>query len=103
VTNPASLWKWVDDIVLPGLYNVTWYNGQTFEYKEGFISNKQTFLMGMPRLRQLRIKPSKLTKATLYHQKCFVRIFIFMKETHTLQTKGNFRIAPSNIQLLYHL
>ena len=60
VPTPTSLWKWIDDILLPGLYNVTWYNGREFEYSEGFISNKQTFLMGMPRLRQLRIKPSKL-------------------------------------------
>ena len=50
----------MDDVLLPGLYDVTWYNGQTFEYKEGFITNKQSFLIGMPRLRQLRIKTSKI-------------------------------------------
>lgn len=55
-----SLWKWVDDVLVPGLYDFKWYNGQPFKHKEGFISNKQTFLMGMPRLRQLRIKTSKI-------------------------------------------
>ena len=39
---------------------MTWYNGQPFEYKEGFISNKKNFLMGMPRLRQIRLKTSKI-------------------------------------------
>ena len=59
VKDIPSLWKWIDAVLVPGLYDVTWYNGQPFQYKEGFISNKQTFLTGMPRLRQLRIKRSK--------------------------------------------
>ena len=61
VENTASLWEWIDDVLLPGLYDVTWYNGQPFEHKEGFISTKQTFMMGMPRMRRLRIKPSKIS------------------------------------------
>ena len=47
-------------MLVPGLYDMTWYNGQPFEYKEGFISNKKNFLMGMPRLRQIRLKTSKI-------------------------------------------
>ena len=39
--------------------HITWYNGQQFDYPEGFIRNKKTFLIGMPRMRQLRIKKSK--------------------------------------------
>ena len=49
----------MDDVLLPGLYEVKWYNGELSKYKEGFISNKRTFLLGMPRLRQLRMKTSK--------------------------------------------
>ena len=60
IEDTSSLWNWVDETLLPGLYDVTWYNGRPFEYKEGFISNKKTFLIGMPRLRQLRLKPSKI-------------------------------------------
>lgn len=56
-----SLWNWIDEVLLPGLYDVTWYNGQPFQYKEGFISNKQNFLVGMPRLRQIRLKTSKMS------------------------------------------
>ena len=63
MTNPTSLWEWMDDVLIPGLYDVTWYNGQPFEYQEGFISTKLTFLMGMPRLRQLRMKTSKIAIA----------------------------------------
>ena len=39
--------------------HITWYNGQQFDYPEGFIRNKKIFLIGMPRMRQLRIKKSK--------------------------------------------
>ena len=51
-----SLWNWTENDLLPSLYNTKWYNGQPFEYEEGFISDKQTFMLGMPRLRQLRVK-----------------------------------------------
>lgn len=40
--------------MIPGLYSSEWYNGQPFEYKEGFVSNKAGYLVGMPRLRQVR-------------------------------------------------
>ena len=63
--NTASLWKWVNGVLLPSFFNVTWYNGQPFEQKEGFISNKKNFLMGMPRLRQLRLKKGKNSQALL--------------------------------------
>ena len=60
VTDTPSLWNWIDEVLVPGLYDVTWYNDQPFEYKEGFVSNKQNFLVGMPRLRQIRLKKSKI-------------------------------------------
>ena len=42
---------------MPRLYDVEWYNGRPFEYEEGFLSNRAAFLVGMPRMRQLRVKP----------------------------------------------
>lgn len=35
---------------------MAWYNGKPFEYEEGFISSREAFMVGMPRLRQARIK-----------------------------------------------
>ena len=67
VDSKDSLWTWIENDLLPSLYNTTWYNGQLFEYKEGFISNKKAFMLGMPRLRQLRLKKSKLG---FYLQSC---------------------------------
>ena len=62
VNNPAAFWKWTNNILVPGLYDVTWYNGEKFEYKEGFISNRENFMVGMPRLRQARIRPGEIIK-----------------------------------------
>ena len=50
------------DTFVPGLYNTTWYNGLPFNYDEGFISNRENFLVGMPRLRQVRIRQGKRIK-----------------------------------------
>lgn len=61
VVDAPSLWNWMDEVLVPGLYDVTWYHGQPFEYQEGFISNKKNFLVGMPRFRQLRLKSGKAT------------------------------------------
>lgn len=44
---------------MPRLYDVEWYNGRSFEYEEGFLSNRAAFLVGMPRMRQLRVKPGE--------------------------------------------
>ncbi|XP_078349560.1 polycystin-1-like protein 2 isoform X5 [Oculina patagonica] len=59
VNSPPAFWKWTNKILVPGLYNVRWYNGDRFEYKEGFISNREGFMVGMPRLRQARIRPEE--------------------------------------------
>lgn len=59
VSDPPAFWDWTKKILVPGLYDVTWYNGQAFEYNEGFISTREAFMVGMPRLRQIRVKPGK--------------------------------------------
>ncbi|RMX60858.1 hypothetical protein pdam_00003501 [Pocillopora damicornis] len=56
VADNDLFWLWTRNKLVPGLYNVSWYNMQPFAYKEGFMSNKAAFLIGMPRLRQIRVK-----------------------------------------------
>ena len=62
-----SFWKWSRQILVPGLYNTTWYNGKPFDHEEGFISNRGSFLVGMPRLRQIRIRPGKLNTRYIFN------------------------------------
>lgn len=54
---------------MPGLYNATWYNGERFEYEEGFISNRENFMVGMPRLRQARIRPGEVPKKAMFSKR----------------------------------
>ncbi|KAJ7384754.1 hypothetical protein OS493_020345 [Desmophyllum pertusum] len=56
VKDVGSFWDWTRHELIPGLYDVTWYNMKPFNYKEGFLSNREAFLIGMPRLRQIRLK-----------------------------------------------
>lgn len=55
VKNTSGLWKWLDDVVIPVVYAGEWYNGQK-EPITVYTGNKLSILLGMPRLRQLRIK-----------------------------------------------
>lgn len=49
-----------------GLFDTRWYNGELFDYEEGFIANRENFLVGMPRLRQVRILPGTSTGRMRY-------------------------------------
>lgn len=44
---------------LPNIYDQSWYNGLE-EKKDVYIINKMSILIGMPRMRQLRIHQSRL-------------------------------------------
>ena len=44
---------------LPNIYAGVWYNGEK-EEEEVYIENKKSILLGMPRMRQVRVKKSKL-------------------------------------------
>ena len=46
--------KWLNTTFMTKMYAGEWYNGRT-ESLENYIGNKHSILLGMPRLRQLRI------------------------------------------------
>ena len=48
------LWKWFEDVLIPATFASEWYNGQKETITE-YTGNKRTILIGMPRLRQLRV------------------------------------------------
>lgn len=51
-----NLWSFVDNVLLPFVFTKKWYNGDK-DQLEGFTDEKALYIMGMPRLRQLRNKP----------------------------------------------
>ena len=56
VDSRAAFWEWIKEEFLPGVYKTSWYNDQTFIGPEGYISTREAFLVGMPKLRQVRVK-----------------------------------------------
>ena len=53
--NKEELWSWIQEDLIPNVYQGKWYNGEEPEFS-GFFSNKLSLLLGMPRVRQLRVK-----------------------------------------------
>ena len=58
VTDSNRLWGWLRQEFIPNIYNQTWYNGLK-EENDVYIGNKMSMLIGMPWMRQLRVKKSK--------------------------------------------
>ena len=46
---------------MTGIYDNSWYNGRRFTAPEGYISTREAFLVGMPRLKQVRVKEGEIT------------------------------------------
>ena len=63
---------------MDGIYANEWYNGEKAKAQE-YIYNKKSILLGMPRLRQLRVKKGK----TLLNFIEVVEEFYFIKHLMT--------------------
>ena len=58
VTNNTLFWNWSINVFVPAIYAGVWYNGLP-ENQSNYIGDKCSVLVGMPRVRQLRVKSSK--------------------------------------------
>ena len=54
IRNVTQFWRWLNNTFVLRIFAGDWYNGQEEEFTE-YIGNKRSLLVGMPRLRQLRI------------------------------------------------
>jgi hypothetical protein len=54
ISDVDSLWMWSRETLIPGLYSTEWYNGK--KIKEGWIANNEDYLVGVPRIRLLRVE-----------------------------------------------
>ena len=57
VTGSQKLDGWLRQEFLPNVYHRSWYNG--LQDEDIYIGNKISILIGMPWMRQLRIKRGK--------------------------------------------
>ena len=58
VKNNTMYWWWLQRVFIPGVFSGRWYNGQK-ENRTIYIGNKRSLLIGMARIRQLRVRSSK--------------------------------------------
>lgn len=72
-----GFWTWMANIFAPGIYTTNWYNGED-QNNTMHISDKVSILIGMPRIRQLRIRQGK----------CLVNFFF----SHNFNTNINHAI-----------
>ena len=54
IRNVTQFWRWLNNTFVLRIFAGDWYNGQEEEFAE-YIGDKRSILVGMPRLRQLRI------------------------------------------------
>ena len=54
VRNTSQLWTWLENVFIPVVYAGKRYNGQR-ETRTEYTGNMRSILVGMPRLRQLRV------------------------------------------------
>ena len=55
----TQFWGWLKNIFVPAIFTAESYEHQK-ETEAEYIGNKRSILIGMPRLRQLRVMKSKL-------------------------------------------
>ena len=54
IVDADALWMWSRETLIPGLYSQEWYNGKKAE--KGFLANFEDYLVGVPRVRLLRVQ-----------------------------------------------
>ncbi|XP_072044193.1 polycystin-1-like isoform X2 [Amphiura filiformis] len=50
-------WAWVHTGLVPSLYAGKWYNGDDPEYMDNFFGDRNSFIVGYPVMRQVRVRP----------------------------------------------
>ena len=48
------MYSWVRDTLVPSIFSGPWYNDDLPKHN-GFIDNKESYLVSIPRLRQVRV------------------------------------------------
>ena len=71
--------KWLEGQFVSGIYAGEWYNKQ--KVKEEYIGDKMSILLGMPRLRQLRVQKGRITNGTYMARYFRMHTFSFSNDT----------------------
>ncbi|XP_078351512.1 polycystin family receptor for egg jelly-like [Oculina patagonica] len=94
VTDSHRLWGWLRQEFLPNIYSQPWYNGRK-DKKDVYIGNKMSILIGMPWMRQLRIKKSCCKARLIKVSDCY-NDYTPEDEDTTLMSLPEWRPLPHN-------
>ncbi|XP_022796723.1 polycystic kidney disease 2-like 2 protein [Stylophora pistillata] len=86
VKNNTMYWNWLQKVYIPGVFSGRWYNGQE-EKKTMYIGNKHSLLVGMARVRQLRVRSTQC-KVPNYIEECFEGYSIENEDKATYNKPG---------------
>ncbi|XP_068753326.1 polycystin-1-like protein 2 [Montipora capricornis] len=87
VIDTQRLLAWMRQEFIPNIYNQPWYNGLP-EEKDVYVQNKMSILVGMPWMRQLRIRKSSCEALTRLIQDCFHDYSSEVEDTTILSLPG---------------
>ncbi|XP_078352373.1 polycystin family receptor for egg jelly-like [Oculina patagonica] len=65
IKNNNQFWRWMNEVFVRAIFPDGWYNSQEEKISE-YIGNKRSILVGMPRLRQLRVKKNTCEGAAIF-------------------------------------
>lgn len=54
ISNHGYMYSWVRDTLVSSIFSGPWYNDDLPKYS-GFVDNHESFLVSIPRLRQVRV------------------------------------------------
>lgn len=69
IRNVTHFWRWMKTSFIPAIFTGDWYNDQEEKIEE-YIGNKRSILVGMPRLRQLRVVKGIIMAICLIFVRC---------------------------------
>ena len=72
--DPRIFWTWLNRQFVNGIYAGKWYNDEKVKEQE-YIGDKMSILLGVPRLRQLRVQKGK-SDILIYSKTAIVRMYI---------------------------
>ena len=70
-----QFWDYISQVAIPGLYDNKWYDGTYHSELQGFMADGTGYLVGQPRLRQVRTVPGKTIS---FLSTTYLRDYIFL-------------------------
>ncbi|KAK3732032.1 hypothetical protein QZH41_019129 [Actinostola sp. cb2023] len=87
VTDDQSFYEWLGESLIPGLYATSWYNKQVVTNK-AYINNKRSILLGMPRMKQVRVQQVAKFKCSFFKDTWnWLDIFLVLLSVSTVTTQ----------------